>query len=139
MEHFPDMSVQTQIASASFIRAIGWLAAATPYSTGDTSPEFVSKLHLLAKHWDASTSALGWPVAGGRHTCEMCGQFRAAGNFGVPDGAVLYVAPEMVAHYVDAHRYAPPEGFVDAVRRCPVPGTPEYERAVRPFVSRGAG
>jgi hypothetical protein len=134
MAHFPDMSMATQITSAPFVRAIGWLATAAPYSMGDTPPEFVSKLRLLAKNWGASTSALRWGALAGPHTCEMCGEFRASGNFGVPDDTVLFVAPEMVAHYVEAHRYAPPDAFVAAVARCPVPGTPEYERAVQPFI-----
>ena len=139
MAHFPDLSTETQIACAPFVRAIGWLSATAPYSTGDTPADFVDKLRLLAKHWGASTSALGWPVTGGPHTCEMCGAVRAAGNFGVPAESILYVAPEMVAHYVEAHRYAPPEAFVEAVIRCPPPDTPEYARAVRPFVTLGAG
>jgi hypothetical protein len=139
MAYFPDMETTTQIVSGPAVRAVGWLAAAAPYSTGETPPEFVSKLRLLARNWGASTVALGWPAAGGTHTCEMCGNVRAAGNFGIPGDSVLYVAPEMVAHYVEAHRYAPPEGFITAVLRCPLPDTPEYARAVEPFLASEAG
>ena len=137
MTYFPDFAPQSQIASAPFVRAVGWLAAAQPYSVGKTPPEFVDRLRLLAKHWGASTSALTWPAAGGPHTCEFCGSFRAAGNFGVPSGSILYVAPEMIVHYVEGHDYAPPKPFIDAVLACPLPETPEYSEAVRQFVEAG--
>ena len=134
MAYFPDMGTATQIASGPSVRDVGWLTVTVPYATGEMPPEFVSKLRLLATHWGASTEALGWPAAGGPHTCEICGRARAAGNFGVPGDSVLYVAPEMVAHYVEAHSYAPPDAFVGAVLRCPLPGTPDYVRAVEPFL-----
>jgi hypothetical protein len=67
----------------------------------------------------------------GVHTCELCGSFKAGGNLGVPGDGVLYVAPEMIAHYVSAHGYLPPDEFVQAVSVSPLPGTEEYERAVR--------
>jgi hypothetical protein len=139
MAHFPDMSTRTQIASSPFIRAVGWLSAAEPFATGDARPEFVTKLRTLATEWGASTVALGWPVACGWHTCELCGTFRASGNFGVPGDRVLYVAPEMVAHYVETHRYAPPDAFIDAVLACPRADTAEYALAVKPFVLEGDG
>jgi hypothetical protein len=139
MTHFPDLGTSTQIASGPSVRAVGWLTAGQPYSTGEPSPEFVSRLRLLAQNWGASTAALGWPAAGGLHTCEMCGKVHAAGNLGVPGDSVLYVAPEMVAHYVESHRYAPPDGFVRAVLQCPAPGTPEYARAVSSFRTAHTG
>jgi hypothetical protein len=39
----------------------------------------------------------------------------------------------MVSHYVDAHRYRPPDVFVQAVLACPAPGTIEYTGAVAAF------
>ena len=34
-------------------------------------------------------------------------------------GGRAYAAPTLISHYVDAHRYRPPEEFVDAVLRTP--------------------
>jgi hypothetical protein len=135
MAYFPDLGTETQIAMAPFVRAVGWLAATQPYSVGQTSPGFVEKLRQLARHWGASTSALAWPAACGPHTCEFCGKVRASGNFGVPSNAILYVAPEMVAHYVEAHGYRPPDAFIEAVLACPHPDTSEYAQVVRPFIA----
>jgi hypothetical protein len=39
----------------------------------------------------------------------------------------------MLQHYVEAHAYAPPEEFVQALLASPLPGTSEYEMAVAPF------
>jgi hypothetical protein len=38
------------------------------------------------------------------------GEIRVAGSDGV-----VYVAPVLVAHYVEVHSYRPPEGFIRAV------------------------
>jgi hypothetical protein len=50
---------------------------------------------------------------------------------------VLFVAPEMVIHYVEQHKYLPPDEFILALTRSPLPGTDEYTVAVAMF--RGSG
>ena len=139
MAYFPDLGTESQISRASFVRAVGWLAADHSYSVGETSPEFVEKLRLMAEQWFASTSTLAWPVTFGVHICEFCGNVRAGGNFGVPSGSILYVAPEMICHYVEAHGYKPPDAFINAVLECPLPDTPEYGRSVHPFIEAEDG
>jgi hypothetical protein len=54
---------------------------------------------------------------------------------GVPGRTVLYVAPEMILHYVTDHRYLPPAEFVEAVTTCPLPGTPAYAAAIAAFAN----
>ncbi|MCZ7685110.1 MAG: hypothetical protein M5U28_42600 [Sandaracinaceae bacterium] len=51
-------------------------------------------------------------------------------NLFVPAADMVFVAPSLVAHYVDAHRYAPPVEFLDAVRRCPPMSSMDYKRAL---------
>ena len=48
----------------------------------------------------------------------------------VPGEQRVYVAPELVLHYMNAHGYQPPEEFCTAVMRCPRMGTPEYRQAL---------
>ena len=43
------------------------------------------------------------------------------------------MAPELVVHYVERHRYCPPAGFVDAILRSPLPDTEEYQLITEPF------
>lgn len=57
----------------------------------------------------------------------------------MPSGAVLYVAPEMIAHYCESHECSPPQEFVAAVLSCPEPGTQEYADAIRPFIAVDEG
>lgn len=131
--YFSDLGTKTQIDDGGHVRAIGWLSADQSFAVGDVSGAFVSRLRLLCSQWEAGAPQLCWAVAAGRHTCEICGQFRSTGNIGVPAGQLLFVAPEMVLHYVEAHRYQPPEEFVAAVIACHVPGTEDYGNATAAF------
>lgn len=135
MAYFADLDTATQIVNGSYVRAIGWLSAERSYRTGSVSQAFVDRLRTFCRRWGDSVQALKWPVFAGPHTCEFCGEFHASGNFGVPSGAVLFVAPEMVAHYVEKHRYLPPPEFVTAVLAAPEPGSVDYANAVASFVA----
>jgi hypothetical protein len=52
-------------------------------------------------------------------------------NLFVPGRACVYVAPSLIAHYIQAHRYSPPKEFVEAVLRCPETHSEEYVHARR--------
>jgi hypothetical protein len=56
-----------------------------------------------------------------------------SGDFGVPSGDRLFVAPVLVLHYVLEHRYLPPREFVDAVLKAPPPRSSRYQWRVRRF------
>ena len=49
----------------------------------------------------------------------------------VPADGVLYAAPSLVAHSVDAHDYQPPAEFVRAVEACPPMRSMAYLRQLR--------
>ena len=136
MSWFPDLGTVSMMESGEHVRAIGWLSTAQPVPVGDVPTEFLDRLQAFATRWGDSIRALRWPAAAGKHECELCGQCWAAGNFGVPHGGLLFVAPEMVDHYVEVHRYRPPDQFITAVMESPLPGTDEYRAAVAPFRMR---
>jgi hypothetical protein len=75
-------------------------------------------------------------AAGGFHTCEFCGQAHGVGNFGVPSGDLLFVAPEMAVHYIEKHGYSPPAEFVEAVLRSSLLDTEESQLIADPFWHR---
>ncbi len=139
MSWYPDLGTVTLIDEGEHVRAVGWLAAPSWFSSkksfpkGETSIEFLLRLYQFAKLWGDSSEALGWGMFLGVHGCELCNKFQAGGNFGVPAGELLYVAPEMITHYVEVHQYRPPVEFVTAVMNSPLPGTVEYSAAVAPF------
>jgi hypothetical protein len=133
MNWFPDMGTVTMIDAGEHVRAVGWLSAEHPFTQGDVPAEFLARLKEFAKRWGDSTEALGWPIAAGLHCCELCDRFMASGNFGVPSGGLLFVAPEMLPHTIEAHGYRPPDEFIAAVMLAPLPATDEYWATVEPF------
>jgi hypothetical protein len=139
MTYFADLSTRTQIASGPGVRAIGWLSDKEPYPRGQVPESFLARLVSFCTLRSDAILALGWPAAAGHHTCEFCNEFYASENVGVPAGNLLYVAPKMVAHYVERHEYLPPSEFIDAVLIAPLPGTQEYADAVRPFIGATIG
>ena len=133
MSHIADM----RVLDSGHV-AVGWLHPEHPFSRAEVPPAFLAKLKGCAELWGESIDALNWGAAGGYHTCEFCGKAWGSGTFGVPAGGRLFYVPEMIAHYVEHHEYAPPAEFVAAVMACPLPGTPEYAAAVALIVARQA-
>jgi hypothetical protein len=67
-----------------------------------------------------------------RHQIERDGlvvHFGAT-NLYVPADGCVYVAPSMIAHYVDMHRYEPPAVFWEAVTNCPDMASQTYKQAL---------
>ena len=128
--HFADMDKVTQIARGPHVRAIGWLSAAHPFPVGHVEPAVLTRIRAFALRSERSAVALNWPFAGGAHECELCGMARASGNFAVPCGDILFVCPEMIAHYVAEHDYLPSREFLAAIMASDLPGTDAYARAV---------
>jgi hypothetical protein len=131
--HFADMGTSSMMAAGSHVRAVGWLDARHAFPTGRLDAAVVDRIGAFANSWRLSVVALEWPCAAGSHTCELCGSFESSGNLGVPAGEILFVCPEMIAHYVGAHDYVPPKEFVEAINRAPLPGSAEYTAAVSRF------
>jgi hypothetical protein len=67
-----------------------------------------------------------------RHTIERDGLVVhfGASNLYVPGNGCVYVAPSMIAHYVDVHSYEPPTAFWEAVMNCPEMGSDTYRQSL---------
>lgn len=133
MSYFPDMGRRTLVAWGDHVRAIGWLHSDHPYTKGEVSAEFLARLKEFAARSGTSAEALYFAMYCGFHTCEFCGRARGIGNFGVPSGDLLFVAPEMIVHYAEHHGYRPLDEFVHAVMRSPLPDEEEYQLISQPF------
>src|SRR3954470_12070619 len=105
---------------------VGWLAEGMRFATATPDPAFVERLRLLVRHARTQQTR-------GYHFCEFCPPARGeewlrneylethAGTAeirAVGADATRYAAPTLIVHYVEAHRYAPPRAFVDAIMRC---------------------
>ena len=133
MSFFPDMGCESPVAAGDHVRAVGWLHPDHLYTQGKVPAEFLSRLKEFAALSGDSTEALCFAVSMGFHTCEFCGQAHGVNNFGVPSGELLFVAPEMIVHYIERHHYCPPAAFTEAVLRSPLSDTEEYQLIAEPF------
>jgi hypothetical protein len=77
----------------------------------------------------------------GFHHCDLCLYEGPPGkrNLFVPTEGMVFVCPELIAHYMNAHGYRPPEEFCAAVLACPAMRSMPYLKALlanaRPLVS----
>jgi hypothetical protein len=90
---------------------VGWVDWGQPYPKGETTETFRSKLRDLCRTSVRRTNGL--------YLCSMCfgparptssDEIRVKGKAGR-----VYAAPALIAHYVEAHGYKPPEEFIEAV------------------------
>ena len=140
MTYFPDMSPCSYFGPqcARRLTAVGWLSHEHSYTTGDVSQAFIDKLlSLLIDPWQPYTLM-------GFHECEFCrisrgprdirwkGQTVPMGfnNLFVPGKDNAFVAPSLIAHYIDCHNYAPPTDFCAAVLACPQMRSMDYLRNI---------
>lgn len=91
--------------------SVGWLGGKKePVPTGVCPPEFLKILK----------SAKRVLLCRGFHVCELCEVDKASGNGEIwartTDGA-YYAMPAMVAHYIEAHGYCPPQHLMDNFER----------------------
>jgi len=112
-------------ALAKVCVAVGWLERGTPFPTGAADIRVYRRLQELA------LDPFQLFVAGGSHGCTLC-QFepeKAGGaNLFIPGAGFLFVAPELIVHYMNAHAYLPPNAFGQAVLSCPDMRSMEYKR-----------
>jgi hypothetical protein len=127
MSQFDDLSRWDDGVENEKFRAVGWLEAGLTFQHGDVGEEFFEALmKLLVNPWQPYAHP-------GFHRCPIC---RFAGpppiikfkdysvemgalNLFVPGDGVLYVAPSLIVHFIDAHDYRPPDEFIEAVMKCP--------------------
>jgi len=134
--YFPDLSTKCSADEGECIRAIGWLAVGQDFPKGEVPPQFLEKLSEHLK--DPWQTIKFW----GSHQCELCPPNSKApcdsNNLWTPGDGVVYVAPAMILHYIEAHQYKPPDEFIAAVLKCPDQGSPAYLKQMDHFPNRWA-
>lgn len=106
--------------------AVGWLENNHSFSTGQVPQKFYQKLStLLVDPWAPV-------ICMGPHECTLC-QFEGAmgsNNLFLPYKSNIYVAPELILHYINCHCYCPPEVFIAGVMECPETRSMDYKKAL---------
>jgi hypothetical protein len=124
---------------ATFLRAVGWLERGQPFATGSVDPAVYARLlELLKDPWQPGLFM-------GFHRCDLClyeGIDSGKNNLFIPSDGVVFVCPELIAHYMNAHWYRAPDEFCRAVLACPPMRSMAYLKALlvsgaRPLVHWG--
>jgi hypothetical protein len=128
-----DLNTHAYFARGDNVRAVGWLEAGHRFARGPVPAEFLAALKVhVAKAFQPV-------IFMGSHRCSLCAEGgrnrRGHHNLLVPTAGLLYVAPELVVHYIEDHGYQPPVEFIAAVLACPEQESAAYFELVRPFES----
>jgi len=114
------------------LRAVGWLEKGKPFTSGPMDRRVYDKLEELQKGF--LQARWRWVLRNffyGYHHCGFCfwsNQAKGVTNLFIPGPGFIFVAPELILHYMDAHAYLPPPEFCQAVLACPpVPSTAYLE------------
>jgi hypothetical protein len=113
---------------------VGWLDNIRPYPKGTVDARLIEKMKLLA-----STPV---ELYRGKHICELCveppdlvkttqpnrvvldpncswarwvNQRSSNGEIRVSGEGIIFAAPVLIVHYIEAHNYLPPTAFLRAV------------------------
>jgi hypothetical protein len=139
MTWYPDLSHGCMAGSGEDVRAIGWLSGDHAFPTGPVPP---AALEALRAHLRAPWMPFWF---GGTHQCDVAAECASplegptvdSRNLYVPSNECMYIAPAMILHYAEAHRYQPPAEFLAALLRCPAQDSVEYHALLRPFLVDG--
>ena len=118
---------------------MGWLEHGKAFDTGSVDPAVYRRLvELLKDPWVPC-------IFMGFHRCDLCVYDGDSGkrNLFVPGEGVVFVCPELVTHYMNAHGYRPPAAFCRAVLECPPMRSVPYLKAMmagaRPYMLAVSG
>ena len=139
MTYFPDHSSYAYgHSSHPDVVHVGWLDNIHPYAKGTVDARLIEKMKLLASK----------PVElyRGKHICELCteppdivktilpngividpdcswarwvDQRSSSGEIRVSREGIIFAAPVLIVHYIEAHNYLPPTQFLKAVEEAP--------------------
>ncbi|MGH9517360.1 MAG: 5'-methylthioadenosine/S-adenosylhomocysteine nucleosidase [Terriglobales bacterium] len=150
MTYIPDLEPYTYDSahrqkSNPKLLAVGWLDPRFPFTKGPVDPVILERLVRLKAN----------PVnlMRGFHMCPFCEYDgpkdsstdptrRGNGEIRVPgENGIVYAAPVLICHYIQAHEYSPPHEFIDAVRKSASSSEPTkiaivaaIERELQPLV-----
>jgi hypothetical protein len=130
--YIPDFSNHCYFAKGERLRSVGWLENSHSFELGEVPKDL---LPLLREHLQAPFGIIDFC---GSHRCSLCDCNSAPegnGELIVPSDDVCYVAPVLLAHYVEAHGYKPPSKFIDALRKCPPQRSELYMERISQFLS----
>jgi hypothetical protein len=104
--HVPELAFRRDLPSPLAAIAVGWLGSNVPTS-GSVPESLIAMLRTASNEYSTDTGELGY------HTCAICNRFEDRGEFIIETEGRTYVLPRMILHYIEKHRYRPPQQFLD--------------------------
>jgi hypothetical protein len=124
--YFQDLSAWNRFGgTTNQLIAIGWINQSHPFTQASIDPAIIAKLQQLPSPSPIAIASLSI------NECPYCRETSSSTSFVIPGDGFLYVYPALLLHYIQAHGYAPPSVFCEAVLNCPPLDSPEYVEAVR--------
>lgn len=108
IEDLSPIAYATELHAGMVVRSVGWLGGEPP-RTGPAPTGLAEMLRYYRELTFRSDDDLGC------HVCEMCDAARGKGEFWVEWAGIRYVLPQLVLHYIERHRYLPPDEFLLAL------------------------
>ena len=127
MSYYADLTPYNYFAYTEKELNVGWLSKDHDFTIGEIPEGFLEKLKVYAEREHRMHQTRGW------HDCHFCeenhhgsNELRVVGSDGM-----VYASPALIIHYVEAHKYLPPQQFIDAVMNGPIPGSDKYKEAIK--------
>src|SRR5262245_56968741 len=104
------------VRHATTLRAVEWLSRDHQFPSGPVDRATFDRLaELLRDPWQP-TICMG---VFGCQLCRFAPEAHGARNLFVQSDGVVFVCPELILHYMNAHGYSPPDQFCRALTACP--------------------
>lgn len=125
MSHYQDLSPYNYRHHSEKELNIGWLKADKEFTMGEVPEGFVDKLKKYEENRFFKTK--------GMHYCDFCQENHSSSDEirVVSKEGVVYASPTLLSHYIEEHKYLPPQEFIDAVMEGPSPDSVEYDTAIK--------
>lgn len=124
MTYFKDLTKYHYLKEEDVTFNVGWLSAVNYYEVSSKpQPRLVSKLRLLSSKPANKTRGI--------HFCELCSKQKPIYDFGNgkrkvllgsaelriinQEKKIIYACPDLIIHYIECHKYKPPQEFINAL------------------------
>lgn len=87
---------------------IGWLSKDYDFERGDVPNGFIQNLNIKKKRES---------IHRGYHNCDFCGNSHSCSIYKIDGDEKSYIFPDMLQHYIEQHKYKPPQEFIDVVMK----------------------
>ncbi|MGB1249891.1 MAG: hypothetical protein ACPG8W_04610 [Candidatus Promineifilaceae bacterium] len=113
---------------------VGFLRRKQDFTTGQTPQRFLIKLAtFLLSPVCAVGKAMACPLCGEHVTTQIDGKEVVLGSaeIRILGEENIYAAPDLILHFITAHKYRPPQKFIDVVMKAPGVNSAEHRALVK--------